>query len=88
MENGFSGDCGSRLTRPALCVVLCLLNSSKDICARRPCALSIRPPVTKMKSCHGRRTPDLTLSTSHSGLTTFKCLNSRTLAGVREQVMT
>ena len=28
----------------------------------------------------------MTLSRSQSGLTTFMCLNSRTLAGVREQV--
>ena len=39
-----------------------------------------------MKFRHGSKTPALRLSTSQSGLTTFMCLNSRTLAGVREQV--
>src|SRR6266702_6114150 len=59
-EGFFSDDRGFSLESQAPSSVLLrgLLaeNSVKDVCARRPCALSGRPPGTKMKSCQGRST--------------------------------
>ena len=83
LDGFWSADRGSNVLLRGLVVE----NAVKDVCARRPCALSDLPPGTKMKSCQGRSTPASALWTSHSGLTTFICLKSRTLAGVREQVM-
>jgi len=62
------------------------LSNKLDCWGLEPGTVSGRSFGTKMKSCQGRRVPALALSTSHSGRTTFMCLNSRTLEGVREHV--